>query len=95
MYRNAKDVLPPELLKEIQKYLCGEILYIPQKENDKACWGQKSGMRSQVNMRNIEIVTDYKNGMKINELMDTYCLSEASIRKIIFDRKRDLQTIHS
>ena len=28
-YRNGKDVLPPELLEELQKYLCGEMLYVP------------------------------------------------------------------
>lgn len=87
-YVNAKEVLPPSLLQEIQKYLCGEMLYIPQKETKKAGWGQKSGTRSLLGLRNRSIVEAYQSGSTVYELMDSYCLSEASIRKILYRRKR-------
>ena len=86
-YVNGKDVLPPELLKEIQKYLCGELLYIPKKSELRAAWGQKSGLRDQVFKRNTRIVESYKTGTSVNDLTNEYCLSEASIRKIIYNAK--------
>ena len=86
-YVNGKDVLPPELLKEIQKYLCGELLYIPKKEATRAAWGQKSGLREQVFLRNSSIIESYKTGTSVYDLTDEYCLSEASIRKIIYSNR--------
>jgi hypothetical protein len=44
-YLNAKDVLPPELLAEIQAYTAGTILYIPKQEEKRTHWGQLSGVR--------------------------------------------------
>lgn len=35
-YENAGEVLPEELLKEIQKYAAGKLLYIPKGEEKKA-----------------------------------------------------------
>ena len=83
-YVNARDVLPPDVLSEIQKYLCGELIYIPKRDNDKAAWGQINGTRSQMRLRNRGIFEAYKGGKSVYELMDLYCLSEASIRKIIY-----------
>ena len=36
-YRNASDIFPDELLKEIQKYSAGELIYIPEKSEKKKC----------------------------------------------------------
>jgi len=83
-YVNAREVLPPSLLREIQQYLRGELLYIPRDETKKAAWGEKSGTRSILKLRNRNIINEYKNGSTVYELMDAYCLSEASIRKIIY-----------
>lgn len=41
-YKNAKDVLPDELIREIQKYIDGDLLYIPTK-SEKTEWGICSG----------------------------------------------------
>jgi len=81
-YVNAKDVLPPDVLSEVQKYTSGALIYIPKTE--KIGWGQLSGARQEVYLRNQNIVTDYQNGTSIYELMNEYCLSEASIRKIVY-----------
>jgi len=83
-YVNAKDVLPPDILSEIQKYTNGALIYIPK--TDKIGWGQLSGARAEVFSRNRNIVTDYQNGTSIYELMKEYCLSEASIRKIVYSK---------
>ena len=87
-YVNAKDVLPPSLLYEVQQYLCGELLYIPRNNTKKAGWGQKSGAKSSLSLRNQDIIEAYRNGATVYELMDVHCLSEASIRKIIYSPQR-------
>jgi len=84
-------VLPPSLLHEIQQYLCGELLYIPKKEDNKAGWGQKSGARSNLSLRNRNIIESYQSGTTVYELMDVYCLSEASIKKIIYSPQRQTE----
>ena len=81
-YVNAKDVLPPEVLREVQKYTTGSLIYIPK--TDKLAWGQLSGARAEVSTRNQDISAAYRGGASIPELMDMYCLSEASIRKIVY-----------
>jgi len=83
-YVNAKDVLPPDVLSEVQKYTCGALIYVPQ--TDKIGWGQLSGARAEIYMRNQHIVADYQSGTSIYELTKQYCLSEASIRKIVYNK---------
>ena len=83
-YVNAKDVLPPDVLREVQKYATGALIYIPK--TDKIGWGQLSGAREEVSQRNLSITRAYKNGTSIYELMTKYCLSEASIRKIVYSK---------
>lgn len=86
-YVNAKDVLPPEILTEVQKYSCGSLIYIPKRDSDKAGWGQINGTRAMVSLRNRRIMEAYRNGTPVYELMEEYCLSEASIRKIIYTKQ--------
>ncbi len=38
-YKNAQDIFPDELLKEIQKYADGETIYIPKIQAKKQ-WGE-------------------------------------------------------
>ena len=83
-YVNAKDVLPPDVLQEVQKYSCGALIYVPRRAENKTRWGEKTGARTQVFARNLNIIDAYKNGASIFELMRQYCLSEASIRKIVY-----------
>ena len=85
-YVNARDVLPPDILVEVQKYLCGELIYIPKRDSEKAGWGQINGTRKKVFTRNKSIAMAYQGGASIYELMDRYYLSEASIRKIVYNK---------
>jgi Mor family transcriptional regulator len=82
-YKNGKDVLPPSLLKQLQEYIEGEIVYIPKKEQKRAGWGENNGTREVMKRRNHEIYHMYKSGSTIIELIHRYHLSEDSIRKII------------
>lgn len=89
-YRNGKEVLPAELLKELQKYIQGELIYIPTLDAERKGWGENNGTRDSIRKRNIEIYRLYKGGFTIDELMKSYNLSEDSIRKIICRVNREM-----
>jgi spore coat polysaccharide biosynthesis predicted glycosyltransferase SpsG len=82
-YRRASEILPEELLREVQKYTQGEILYIP-KSKERKKWGENSGARSFYKKRNDEIREKYSQKVPIERLTDEYCLSEDMVRKILF-----------
>lgn len=89
-YRNGKEILPARLLEELQKYIEGEIIYIPRKSESRAAWGAMNGTRGQLDVRNREIYRLYKSGTCIYELGEMYSLSEDSIRKIIVKQNQQL-----
>jgi len=82
-YRNASDILPDKLLREVQQYIRGEALYIPA-ENDRRQWGEASGARRYYAERNAEIRREYGLGKGLDDLADAYGLSVDTIRKIVF-----------
>ncbi|XID94517.1 CD3324 family protein [Paenibacillaceae bacterium WGS1546] len=82
-YKNGRDVLPPSLLRELQKYLDGELLYVPKSNERRARWGEVSGTRRLLAERNKEICRMHADGSSIEELELKYHLSSESIRKII------------
>ncbi len=84
-YKNASHVLPDELLKEIQKYVTGEAIYIPKPEEKKK-WGEGSGARKFYQERNQKIQADYQKGMTVDELVEKYNLSAESIKRIIYKK---------
>ncbi|OPH52001.1 hypothetical protein BC351_34050 [Paenibacillus ferrarius] len=90
-YKNGKDVLPPNLLKQLQEYIQGEIVYIPKKEQKRAGWGENNGTRIIIERRNQEIFRLYQTGSTVMELIKVFHLSEDSIRKIIV-KTREITT---
>lgn len=83
-YTNAKKILPIELVEEIQKYIQGEYLYVPIKENQRKHWGENSGYRKELSKRNKRICDKYNNGTSIENLADEYFLSIYAIKKIVY-----------
>jgi len=84
-YKKASDVLPEDLIKEVQKYAAGETLYFP-KDRERKKWGEITGSRSFYQERNEEIRQKYLKKTSIEHLADEYCLSVETIRKIVFKR---------
>lgn len=74
-YRKAESVLPQELLKQIQQYIQGEYVYIPNKKRMKKVWAEKTGTRHYIAERNIEIKKQYYECKKCEELAMEYHLS--------------------
>lgn len=83
-YTNAQEILPDKLVKEIQKYTSGKIIYIPKQSRTK--WGTLSGSREYINNRNKQIKMQYKKGASIDALAKGYYLSNESIKKIIYTK---------
>lgn len=83
-YAKAKEILPQHLIEEIQKYIQGQYLYIPKDEAEKKAWGENSGSKKSTALRNTEIKEKYLEGISKERLADMYCLSLASIKKIIY-----------
>lgn len=86
-YAKAQDVLPEEIIEIIQKYVDGKYLYVPRKNENHKAWGEQSGIKDILKVRNNEIYKKYISGTTISELTEEYYLSEKSIRRIIAQEK--------
>ena len=84
-YVNAEDVLPKKLVEEIQKYIDGQLIYIPRKNENTLSWGEKNGTKEKLANRNRKIVNGYHSGQTIEELSKVYYLSEKRIQGIIHE----------
>ena len=58
-YKNAREVLPDALLRQIWKYVEGENIYIPKREEHRAAWGSRCGTRQEYEERNKQIRRRY------------------------------------
>ena len=81
-YENGKDIFPERLLKQIQKYVSGRLVYIPSPEEKKKDWGEASGYRQYLQKRNRDIQLKFRNGVTFGQLAEEYCLSHETIKKI-------------
>ena len=82
-YVKAADVLPQELIDQIQDYIDGGYIYVPRKEMNRRAWGERTNRKSETSARNEEIFRKYKNGMTVARLSEEYYLSPKSVQKII------------
>ena len=88
-YTNAIDLLPSELLKEIQKYVDGEYIYIPRNESNKKSWGTNTSTRQELDLRNKKIYSDYQAGIDMNSISKSYYLSIKSVQRIVLKEKKN------
>ncbi|OAX45832.1 CD3324 family protein [Paenibacillus sp. AD87] len=86
-YINADTIFPESLLKEIQRHIPGGLVYIPKPKEAHQKWGENSGSRMILKQRNDEIRQLFVAGMSIDQLIEKYCLSIDSIKKIVYSKK--------
>ncbi len=86
-YVKAQSVFPVSLLREMQKYVQGELVYIPKHQANYKKWGTGTGARDMFAQRNESMLRAYKAGISIAELAEVYGLSEDTVKKIVY-RKR-------
>ena len=84
-YIKAEEVLPEELLRQVQEYVDGSYLYIPRKPGTRHQWGQETQYKVELRQRNARIRQDASRGIPVRQLCETYHLSEKSIRRILRD----------
>lgn len=88
-YINAQDILPEEVLENLYKYIEAGYLYILRKNNRKKSWGENSGIKAEILKRNLDIYNKYLNDEAIDKLAKEYYLSESSIKRIIYNCKKE------
>ncbi len=91
MYRNAELILPCDLLREVQKYVEGQEIYIPKRSQTRLGWGEMNGTRAFLTERNRSILHAYQRGASIDQLMAEYHLGYDSVRKILRKARREQQ----
>lgn len=89
-YIKAYDVLPAEMIEQLQEYIEGEMMYVPKRNEHKKSWGETTDTRKYLDKRNLNIFKDYCEGMTVSQLAEKYFLVEKSIRRII-RQKRDIE----
>ena len=82
-YIKAEEILPEELIYQIQEYADGVYIYIPRKAGTRHQWGQKTAYKAELKIRNDRIRTDHAEGASVAALSRKYHLSEKSIRRIL------------
>ncbi|MBF4691823.1 CD3324 family protein [Fusibacter ferrireducens] len=87
-YKNAAEILPADLLEELQKYTEGTIIYIP-KSSRREAWGLKSGIRDELDQRNASILAEFEAGKSVGLIANHYFMSEAAVKKIVYERKTE------
>lgn len=68
----------------------GEYIYIPKKEDNKIAWGELTQSKKELSKWNNNIFEDYMKGMSTQSLSEKYYLSQKSIQRIIYEKRRSL-----
>lgn len=85
-YLNAQVILPDALVKELQKYIQGGYIYVPVEQEQQKRWGEVSGYRQELEMRNQQMKEEYQRGLSMELLSEKHSLSLYAVRKIIYQK---------
>lgn len=80
-YLNGKNVFPPALLEEIQRYVQGVNVYIPRRE-------ETIRKKDDYSDRNDEICRRYASGQSVRSLSQEFYLSTQAIYKILAKNRK-------
>ncbi len=87
-YIKAADVLPEELLREVQRYADGAYLYIPRSQENRLSWGDRTRSKEETAQRNRDIYARFQAGEGPRELAGAYFLTEKTVRRIILAQRK-------
>lgn len=89
-YIKAQDVLPGELLAQVQQYVDGAYLYIPRAQENRLSWGDRTHSKRETEERNRDIYRRFLEGERPERLAGAYYLTEKTIRRIILEERKSL-----
>ena len=87
-YYNAASILSEAIVEELQKYVDGAYLYVPQRSGKKKNWGENTDTLALLRKRNRKIYSEFLAGCSITRLSEKYHLVEKSIQRIIRQEKK-------
>lgn len=87
-YARAQDLLPAQLLAELQQYIDGAYLYIPRKQENRLAWGERTHSKRETAARNRSIFLEAQAGKEVSALAETYFLTEKTIRRILLEERK-------
>ena len=90
-YVKAGDILPEELLLELQRYVDGAYLYVRRKQENRLSWGERTHSKAGTARRNREIYRRYLEGQCPAALAGDYFLTEKTVRRIILEERKALE----
>ena len=82
-YPKIYEVLPKDIILQIQDYIEGEVIYIPKRSENKKSWGDCTDTKEILSLRNKKIYYDYCDGISVQQLAQKYFWAEKSIQRII------------
>jgi RimJ/RimL family protein N-acetyltransferase len=83
-YRNAAELLPPQLLQELQHFAQGELLYVPKIKRDS--WGEGTGAKAFYSKRDRAVKKEFSHGTDLKKLSEDYFVSEDAVKKIVYKK---------
>ena len=89
-YPKIYEVLPKDIILQIQDYIEGEVIYIPKRSENKKSWGDCTDTKEILSLRNKKIYYDYCDGISVQQLAQKYFLAEKSIQRIIRYEKNNI-----
>ena len=82
-YQKAEDILPAELLAQVQKYADGVYLYIPRRADHRQSWGNSTRYREELRQRNESIRFLHREGLGTEQLAERFHLSVKTIQRVL------------
>ena len=82
-YINIYDVLPKEIVEQIQEYVDGVKVYIPKKADNHKSWGSNTDTKQLVSSRNHQIRLEHQNGLTVSELAHDNRLNNTKAPKLL------------
>ena len=91
-YPKIYEVLPKDIILQIQDYIEGEVIYIPKRSENKKSWGDCTDTKEILSLRNKKIYYDYCDGISVQQLAQKYFLKKAFNE--LLDMKKIIDKFH-
>lgn len=90
-YIKAVQILPEDLLRQVQDYVDGAYIYIPRVAQNRGSWGSNTTLRDELARRDAAIYREHQSGCPTRALAKKYFLSEKSIQRILRSQRQQKQ----